>query len=278
MPIITLTTDFGLRDPYAGALKGAIYKEMTDVHVVDISHLISPFHIAETAYIIQNAYHNFPDGTVHIIGVDAELTPHNRHVVVFLNKHYFVCADNGVLSLIVNKIRPELMVEITIHDRVDGNLTALDVFIKTACHIARGGKLELIGKRIAELKEIIPILAKKTDDDSTIYGQVIYIDNYGNAITNITAALMKAVGKGRSFVIAARSKKFKRIYERYSDIVYENPNKQVQNADGLAVAIFNGSNYLELATYKSNPLTVGSAATLFGLQVDAPVIVMFDKL
>jgi S-adenosylmethionine hydrolase len=278
MPIITLTTDFGLRDPYAGALKGAIYKEMIDAHVVDISHLISPFHIAETAYIIQKAYHNFPDGTVHIIGVDAELTPHNRHVVVFLNKHYFVCADNGVLSLIVNKIRPELMVEITIHDRVDGNITALDVLIKSACHIARGGKLELIGKPITELKEIVPILAKKTDDESTIYGQVIYIDNYGNAITNITAALMKAVGKGRSFVIAARSTKFKRIYERYSDIAYENPNKQVQNADGLAVAIFNSSNYLELATYKSNPLTVGSAATLFGLQVDAPVIVTFDKL
>jgi len=278
MPIITLTTDFGLKDPYVGALKGALLKEMSDAQVIDISHLISPFHIAETAYIIQNAYHNFPDGTVHIIGVDAELTPHNRHVVVFLNGHYFVCADNGVLSLIVNKIRPELMVEITINDRVDDTMAAIEVFIKTACHIARGGKLELIGKPISELKEVIPILAKKTDDDLTIYGQVIYIDNYGNAITNINAALMKEVGKGRSFIIAARSTKLKRVYERYSDIGYENPNKQVQNVDGLAVAVFNSSGHLELATYKSNPLTVGSAASLFGLQVDAPVIVTFDKL
>jgi len=278
MPIITLTTDFGLKDPYVGALKGALLKEMSDAQVIDISHLISPFHIAETAYIIQNAYHNFPDGTVHIIGVDAELTPHNRHVVVFLNGHYFVCADNGVLSLIINKIRPELMVEITINDRVDDTMAAIEVFIKTACHIARGGKLELIGKPISELKEVIPILAKKTDDDLTIYGQVIYIDNYGNAITNINAALMKEVGKGRSFIIAARSTKLKRVYERYSDIGYENPNKQVQNVDGLAVAVFNSSGHLELATYKSNPLTVGSAASLFGLQVDAPVIVTFDKL
>lgn len=278
MPIITLTTDFGLKDPYVGAVKGAIYKELSDAVIIDISHYISPFHIAETAYVIQNAYHSFPDGTVHIIGVDAELTPHNRHVVVYLNNHYFICADNGVLSLIVNKLRPEKMVEINIHDRLGSNFTTLDVFVKTACHIARGGTLELIGKPISELKDIAPILAKKAENEETIYGQVIYIDNYGNAVTNITRELIKAVGKGRSFEIAARSTKFKAIYERYSDIVYANPNKEQRNADGLAVAVYNSSDYLELATYKSNPLTVGSAATLFGLHVDAPVIITFSKL
>lgn len=275
MPIITLTTDFGLKDPYVGAVKGAIYKELEHAHIVDISHYISPFHIAETAYVIQNAYHSFPDGTIHIIGVDAEHTPENRHVVVFLNNHYFICADNGVLSLIINKLKPEKMVEINIHDRIQSNFTMLDVFVKTACHLARGGTMELIGKPIKALKAITAILAKKADSENIIYGNVLYIDNYGNAVTNITREFMKIVGKGRAFEMSARSKKFKRIYERYSDIVYANPDKEVKNADGLAVAIYNSSDYIELATYKSNPLTVGSASTLFGLQVGAPVVVTF---
>ncbi len=278
MPIITLTTDFGLKDPYVGAVKGAIYKQLKDATIVDISHLISPFHIAETAYVIQNAYHNFPDGTIHIIGVDTELTPYNRHVVVLLNKHYFICADNGVLSLIVNKLKPEVMVEINIHDHIERNLTTLDVFVNTACHIARGGKLELVGKPIENLKAIASILAKHADDDLTIYGQVIYIDNYGNAVTNITRDLIKTVGKSRSFIIEARSTKFKTVYDRYADIIHGKKEHEVQDAHGLAVAIYNNSDHLELATYKSNPLTVGSAVTLFGLQIDAPVIVTFNKL
>ncbi|MEO9558556.1 MAG: SAM-dependent chlorinase/fluorinase, partial [Nonlabens ulvanivorans] len=65
MPIITLTTDFGLKDPYVGAVKGAIFNELLDINIVDISHLVTPFHIAEAAYIIKNAYYTFPKGTIH---------------------------------------------------------------------------------------------------------------------------------------------------------------------------------------------------------------------
>ena len=148
MAIITLTTDYGLKDPYVGAVKGAIFKQLPNVNLVDISHLITPFHIAEAAYIIQNSYITFPEGTIHIIGVDAEHTPENRHVAVLLNGHYFICADNGVLCLIMNKLRAEKMVEINIHDRIDSNFTMLEVFVQTACHIARGGTLEVIGKPI----------------------------------------------------------------------------------------------------------------------------------
>ena len=75
MPIITLTTDFGEKDHFAGAVKGAIYSELPDVKIVDISHSISPFHITEAAYIIQNAYRSFPKDTIHLIGIDSELNP-----------------------------------------------------------------------------------------------------------------------------------------------------------------------------------------------------------
>ena len=99
MAIITLTTDFGEKDHFAGAVKGAIYSELEDVKIVDISHCVSPFHIMEAAYIIQNAYSSFPPGTIHIIGIDSELNPENKHIAVLLDGHYFMCALIMVLSL-----------------------------------------------------------------------------------------------------------------------------------------------------------------------------------
>jgi hypothetical protein len=138
-PIITLTTDFGQKDHFVGAVKGAIYSELVAVNVVDISHNISPFNIQEAAYIIQNAYRSFPKGSVHIIGIDSELTPENKHIAVKLDDHYFVCADNGIISMISAEFVPEQLVEINIHNNVETSFTVLDIFVTVACHIARGG-------------------------------------------------------------------------------------------------------------------------------------------
>jgi len=276
MAIITLTTDFGWKDPYVGAVKGAIHKELEAVTIVDISHDVSPFHIAEAAYIIQNAYDSFPEGTIHIIGVDAEHTPENKHVAILLNGHYFICADNGVLCLIMSKLKAEKMVEINIHDRISSNFTTLDVFVSTACHIARGGTLEVIGKPIDSLRSITGIHPHIPESRNYINGQIIYIDNYGNSVTNISRELFKDIGRGRKFVISARSERYKKIYDRYSDIVNFDTEPEKRDVDGKALVIFNTSGLIEIATYRSNPLTVGSASTLFGLKLDAPVIIKFD--
>ena len=87
--IITLTTDFGEKDHFAGAVKGALYSELETIRIVDISHCISPFHISEAAYIIQNAYKSFPSGSIHIIGIDSELNPENKHIAVYLGQSLF---------------------------------------------------------------------------------------------------------------------------------------------------------------------------------------------
>ncbi len=277
MPIITLTTDYGLKDPYVGAVKGAIYSRLPDVNIVDISHQVTPFHIAEAAYIIQNSYINFPPGTIHVIGIDTEHTPENRHIAVELNGQYFVCADNGVLCLIMKKLRPEKVVEINIHDRIESNFTMLDAFVETACHIARGGKLEIVGKPISDLNALRGIFPNVDDDGRYINGQIIYIDNYGNSVTNITRDLFTQTARGRKFVLSARSERHDRIHDRYSDIVNFDIPVEQRDVDGKGLCIFNSSGYIELATYKSNPLTVGSASSLFGLRMDTPVIINFEK-
>ena len=164
MAIITLTTDFGEKDHFAGAVKGAIYSELSDATIVDISHSVSPFNIPEAAYIIQNAYNSFPKGTIHIVGIDSELNDDNKHVAVKLDDHYFICANNGIMSMICSEIAPEKIVEINIHDKIHTSFPVLDVFVKVACHIARGGTLEVIGKNISEIKPIKNIAPFVNDD------------------------------------------------------------------------------------------------------------------
>ena len=154
MAIITLTTDFGEKDHFAGAIKGAIHSELDEIKIVDISHSVSPFNISEAAYIIQNAYSSFPKGTIHLIGIDSELSPENKHIAVKLDDHYFICANNGIMSMICAEISAEKIVEINIHDRVETNFPVLDIFVKVACHIARGGTLDVIGKVINTIKPI----------------------------------------------------------------------------------------------------------------------------
>lgn len=276
MPIITLTTDFGEKDHFAGAVKGAIYSEMEDAKIVDISHSVSPFHIAEAAYIIQNAYKSFPKGSIHIIGIDSELTPENKHVAVLLDDHYFICADNGIISLITQELRPKKMVEINIHDRVISDFPVLDVFVKVACHIVRGGTLDVIGKEITEVKELKGLAPVIQEKQNQIIGNVIYIDNYGNVVTNITKKLFESIGKGKPFVITARTVKFREVYSIYSEAINFNQAPDKREEDGKKLAIWNSSGYLELAVYKSNPQTVGSASTLFGLYFRDTVTVNFE--
>ena len=129
-----------------GAIKGAIYGELEDVRIVDISHNVSPFNITEAAYIIQNAYNSFPKGSIHIIGIDAELNPENRHIALKLDGHYFICADNGIMCMITSEFIPEKVVEINIHNKIETSFPVLDIFVKVAAHISRGGTLEIVGE------------------------------------------------------------------------------------------------------------------------------------
>lgn len=276
MAIITLTTDFGEKDHFAGAVKGTIYSEISDVKIVDISHSVSPFHITEASYIIKNAYKCFPKGSIHIIGIDSELTPENKHLAVLLDDHYFVCANNGILSLIASEVKPQKIVEINIHNTVESNFPVLDVFVRVACHIARGGTLEVIGKNIEDLKYLKEVEPSLNADKNQIIGHVLYIDNYGNVVTNISRKLFENTGKGRTFSITARTAKFSEIFETYSDAINFEVSKEKREEDGKKLAIFNSAGYIELAIYKSNLSTIGGASTLFGLELRDTITINFD--
>lgn len=276
MPIITLTSDFGQKDHTVAAVKGALLCELEYANIVDISHGISPFNYTEAAYIIKNAYHNFPKKSIHIIGVDSELTPENKHLAIYLDGHFFICADNGILSLISSEIKPDKIVEINIHNKFQNTSKFLEVFISVAAHICRGGDLDVIGKTIPEmhtLTHVKPIINPLQDQ---IIGHIIYIDNFGNVISNISQKLFKSVAKGRDATIYARSTVFKNIYTGYSGAINFDLPKQNREMDGKKIALFNSSGFLELAIYKSNPSSVGSASTLFGIKYLDTITVKFQ--
>lgn len=276
MSLITLTTDFGTKDHFVGAVKGAIYSELPDAKIVDITHQISPFNITETAYILKNAYKSFPEKTIHVIGVDSELSVQNKHIALELDNHFFICPDNGLISMIALEVKPTKIYEINIHDRIESSFPVLDVFVQVATHIARGGSLSVIGREIDVYKKIIEIQPKVNEQQTTIYGGVVYIDNYGNVISNISKKQFNAIGKGRDFKVTARRYSFNKIFSRYNEIV-DYTAENISQLDGEKLALFNSAGYLEIAVYRSNLETVGGAATLLGLAYRDTITVEFEN-
>lgn len=249
MPIITLTSDLGLKDYYVASIKGAILSQNPDVTIVDITHEIPPFDMSKASLVVRNCYRDFPAGTIHIIGVNSETDLDIPHVAIFENGHYFIGADNGIFSLIFDKV-PEKIVELNISQETD-NVTfpTRDVFVKAACHIARGGTLELIGKA----KETIETksLFRAISENNSIRGMVSYIDHYGNLLSNISEQMFRTFGRGRRFVIYLRNANYE---------ISEITNAYNTVPDGEKVAMFSSTGFIEIAVNK------GNASKLFGVK------------
>ena len=265
MAIITLTSDFGLKDPFVGALKGRILSQVPDTRIIDISHDVSPFDVHECAYIVKQAFQEFPKGSIHIIGIASEQTPESEHLLAVIDGHYFIAADNGVLSILSKEHKLLRLNEITLPNSGPTSFPELDVFPSVACHLARGGKEEVVSKPISKIKEVKLVEPRISNEGRTITGNVIYIDHLGNVVTNISKSLFEAYRNGRSFELTVRRQRLNTIFNTYSEMVdFELPHNQRKGPSDF-LAIFNHSGLLELAIYKSNMKTVGGASTLIGL-------------
>ena len=275
MSIITLITDFGNKDHFVGKMKGEIYSSYKEAQIVDISNNVSPFNIMEAAYILENSYKSFPDNSVHIIDVDSEKTLENKHVVIYLDNHYFISSDNGILSILTQNINPEKIYEIIIDDELNKIDASSIIFSKVACHLAKGGKPELIGKEISKIKPVKNLKPFINEESNQIVSSVIYIDNFGNVVTNLKKSFFEKIRKGRSFEISVRNYKFKKIFDKYSDIVNFNIPASDRNDEGKGLVVFNSSELLQISIYRSNPQNVGTASSLMGLKIYDSVTVSF---
>jgi S-adenosyl-L-methionine hydrolase (adenosine-forming) len=230
MAIITLTSDLGLKDHYVSAIKGSILSRLPNAVIVDISHQIPTYNIQDAAYILKNAYPNFPKGSIHIIGIKSEQTKHTSQVIVFADGHYFIGADTGFFSLLLEQPIDQLI-------ELPSNVSTFptrDIFAPAAAHLANGGLMQTLGQPKAELLERMPFRAATMGD--MIRGTVEYIDSYGNVMCNINEALFKQVGKEREFKIEFARYEIDRMSNTYNDV-----------PEGEILALFNAAKQLEIA-------------------------------
>ncbi|MFB6257555.1 MAG: S-adenosyl-l-methionine hydroxide adenosyltransferase family protein [Flavobacteriales bacterium] len=264
MGLITLTTDMGLQDHYDAVVKATILKECPDARIIDISHQIPPFDIARASFVLKNAFRDFPEGSVHILGVDPDLEEGKPHLIARYQGQYFIAADNGILSLIFEE-KPEGIVVIDRDiSREDITFPTKGVFAKVACRIVQGTSMEELGSSTDDLVE--KSRYRPVVDGNTLRGTIIHIDSYDNAITNIDKALFEDIGQGRSFTLRFRSSRneIRKISDHYSDV-----------PPGENVALFGSSGYLEVAINKGAPGSGEGARRLFGLKQDDSVHVEF---
>jgi S-adenosylmethionine hydrolase len=265
MAIITLTTDMGLKDHYVAAVKGAIHAGFPEARIVDVSHLVQPFNNAQAAFVLRHAYPDFPKGTIHIIGVNPESDGRTPHLVVRQDGHYFIGADNGIFSLLFDT-KPEAAFEITM--KLDEDLHTFpvkSVFVKAACHLARGGTPETIGRAAPGVREQIDF--QPAVDGDRIRAKVIYVDHYGNLVLNVKRRLFDEVGRGRALRIDLRKgEPITRLHSTYGDVPH-----------GEKVAFFGANGLLQVAVNKAVEGVGGGAARLFGVRENDPVIIDFDN-
>lgn len=270
MSLITLTTDFGLQDAYVSALKAQLYNQLETPEIVDISHLIDPFHIIQAAYVLRAVYHSFPQGSIHFVGINFNQTPDQALIVAELNDHFFVCADNGFLSLLEPDLRPSKTIVLK-----DSNYNDQTRGVEAIAHVHRGGALSVIGTPITKLKQLTQHIPSVHPHGNEIHGYVLHVDRFGNIVTNITKELFQKIRRNRPFVIHARNHVFKEIFNDYHEAIrYDKPKAQREEV-GKKLALFNTQGHLELAIFKGSPNYGGGASKLFGLSYFDPVRVAF---
>jgi S-adenosylmethionine hydrolase len=247
MPVITLTTEWRPDDFYYGIMKGKLCKLCPGATIVDNASSIPVFNISHASFIIRNTYRNYPGGSVHIICVHSEGNEKRDHLIVKAKDHFFIGTDNGIFNLILNTA-PDEIVKI-INKKSDDEL---EVFAQAAAALITGKKPAELGKPLKDFTEKLPHRA--TIDKDVITGSIIFIDSYGNAISNITREVFYRVFKNKKYRILIQSNKnyMDHISIRYSDEPVGELLARFNSLDLLEISI-NGADVTELLS-----LSVGS--------------------
>lgn len=262
MATITLTTDWAKGDYYLPSVLGLVQTKAPNTVVTPISTEIEQHNVSQAAFIFKSTYMNFPDGTIHIIGVDYVSGNEKKFLVASINEHYFLCPDNGIFSLLFEDV-PQPIYEI---DKSKFEHPKRDIFPEL--HILTNAACELLnGKNIDDLAFPVKEITRKVDfiptiDDDVIIGKVIYIDSYLNAITNISIDLFKHIGKNRTFTIYVKSKR---------DKITEISDSYNEASGGDLIALFNSADLLELAMVNAG------AAQLFNLDTNSTIRINFHE-
>jgi S-adenosyl-L-methionine hydrolase (adenosine-forming) len=208
--IITLTTDFGLSDPFVGIMKGVIFGIAPDAQVVDITHDIGSYDVLEGAFLIESAYRYFPEGTVHVVVVDPGVGSARRPIAAAAHGHLFVAPDNGVLSGVLDSEVHHITNRSLFLKSVSQTFHGRDIFSPVAAHLVKGAPIDAVGPRILDfIKKKLPTPRRSGD---RVLGTVLRVDKFGNIITNL-----RRQDLGSGFTIRVAGLPITRFYSNFSE-------------------------------------------------------------
>jgi hypothetical protein len=258
MSIITLTTDWQNDDYYLGAVKGYISSVSPQAKIIDITHKIEGFKYAHAAFILRNTWFYYPEGTIHIIGVNADVHEGQPALCMFIKGQYFIGVGAAMFNALFSD-KPDLVVELQEKGGLQNStFPELTLFARAACFIANGTPVQQLGKDITSnyrSSNLMPVF-----DNNILVGRVVYIDTYSNLITNITRQVFDETVLLRKFVITVKSDVYSvsRISKHYNEV-----------EGGELIALFNSLDLLEIAIIN------GRLAEMSGIKLDSPVTIKF---
>jgi S-adenosylmethionine hydrolase len=242
--IIALTTDFGLKDPYAAEMKAVILSISPKTRIVDITHKIEKFNIRMGAYTLAAACPYFPKGTIHVAVIDPGVGTKRKAILIQTRNSYFIGPDNGVLALVaksqgikhIYKIEnPKFMLP-----RISNTFHGRDIFAPAAAYLANGISPSEFGPEMRKI--VTPKFAKITKTKTTLTGEIIHIDSFGNIITNLREEDCEIMGMKNTVNLELKDTRLKlRLCKAYSEVKAQQP-----------LAIIGSHNFLEISINQGN--------------------------
>lgn len=255
MQIVSLTTDFGIRDYHVAELKAALLKSSPACHILDVSHVVDSYDIVEAAYNVENVYRSFPDGSIHIISVYNYYDKQSEFVAYVHGTQYFLAPNNGVLTLLFPEIKST---DLYIIDREEMDLTSLpQIFAHAVGYLSHGLPIQELGRHPEATNERMSIQPVVTS--SQIRATIIHIDHFGNVVVNLKRAKFDEIRAGRQF----------EIYYQQSDPVTYLSKDYGEVPIGEVLALFNSAGYMEIA------INVGKASELLSLKKNETIQINF---
>jgi S-adenosylmethionine hydrolase len=257
-PIVTLTTDFGLKDPYVAEIKAVVLDICPAATIVDISHEIEKFNIRMGAYILASASPYFPRGTIHVAVVDPSVGTKRKPILIQTKQARFVGPDNGILTLAARNQGLEHAYEITNQNlmlpRISDTFHGRDVFAPAAGHLANGTPLADFGPQTPKI--VTPSFTRVTKKNNTLTGEVLYIDGFGNIITNIDEKNLASIDIHKTVSIKfVKTRLTVKLCRSYAEAGPQQP-----------LAIIGSHNFLEIA------INQGKASKTFNAKVGEKLV------
>jgi S-adenosylmethionine hydrolase len=245
MAVIPLTTECRPDDIYNGIIRGKLCTMCPGTAIIENASGLTPFDILHGSFIIRNTFMSYPAGSIHIICILSEARKNAGHLIVKSRGHYFIGTDNGIFSLILNS-EPDEIISIDSGGATD----ELEVFARAAAGLVTGKKPSELGTPLKKISETLPLRA--TIDSDVIIGSIIFIDSYGNAISNITREVFYRVFENKDFriYIVSNLNYTDTISGNYSDVPVGDLLARFNSLDLLEFSI-NGANISELLSIET---------------------------